>query len=253
MILVLGATGTTGSALIEALLARDHPVTAVTREPARVRPRKGLTVTTGIVPADAIYLVAPAGPEIAEHDRRNLRAALDAGIGRVVKLSAIGADDDRLGGWHQPGEVAVRASGLRWTILRPTTFASNSLAWAPDIRAGRPIANFWGDGRQGVIDPDDVAEVAAEALTGDDHHGRTYTLTGPELITVPEQVAVLGEILGVGATAKDTPPEGVGVFADGARFVRDGHNAIVTDDAEQILGRRPAPFRAWADRNRARF
>ena len=153
MILVLGATGTTGSALVDALLGRDLEVTAVTRNPPGVQPRPGLTVSQEIVPADAIYLVAPPGPEIPDHDRRHLRAAVDAGIGRVVKLSAIGTPEtpvrEALGGWHQPGEQAVRASGLRWTILRPTTFASNSLAWADDLRHGRPIANFWGDGKQG--------------------------------------------------------------------------------------------------------
>ncbi|MBU2662287.1 NAD(P)H-binding protein [Actinoplanes bogorensis] len=253
MILVLGATGTTGSALVDALLSGGHEVTAVTRDPARMRARAGLTISTGIEPADAIYLVAPPGPEIPEHDLANIRAAIGLGIKRIVKLSAIGTPDHpvretQLGSWHQPGEAAVRASGRSWTILRPTTFASNSLAWADDLREGRPIPNFWGDGRQGVVDPADVAAVAAAALTSDAHDGQTYTLTGPELITVPEQVAVLGEILGVKATAVDTPSE-----AEGARLVREGGNAVVTGDVERILGRRPATFRAWAEANRARF
>ncbi|MBM2617710.1 NAD(P)H-binding protein [Actinoplanes sp. LDG1-06] len=258
MILVLGATGTTGSALVETLLARGREVTAVTRDPSKVAVRDGLAVSTSIVPAEAIYLVAPPGPEIVEHDRRYLEAARANGIGRVVKLSAIGTPetpvpDNQLGSWHQPGEEAVRRSGLVWTILRPTTFASNSLAWADDLRSGRPVPNFWGDGQQGVIDPADIAAVAAEALTGDDHDGQTYTLTGPELITVPEQVAILGEVIGGGATTKDMDAGEIGVFAEGARFVREGRNAVLTDDVERILGRRPATFRAWAEANRARF
>ncbi len=210
MILVTDATGTTGSALVRELLTRGHEVTAVTRLPGRVAPQAGLTVSTTIVPADAIYLVAPAGPEIPAHDRDNLAAALANGIGRVVKLSAIGAPEQpvpetQIGSWHQPGEEAVRTSGAAWTILRPTTFASNSLFWATDLRAGKAVANIFGDGRQGVVDPDDVAAVAAEALISGAHDGRTYTLTGPELISVPEQVAQLGEVLGIAATTVDVP------------------------------------------------
>ena len=78
MILVTGATGTTGSALLDELLGRGQEVTAVTREPSRIEPRDGLTVSTDIVAADALYLVAPAGPGIPEHDRRNLEAAQPA-------------------------------------------------------------------------------------------------------------------------------------------------------------------------------
>ncbi|MGW5771877.1 hypothetical protein ACWEVY_22380 [Streptomyces longwoodensis] len=64
-----------------------------------------------------------------------------------------------------------------------------------------------GNGRQGVIDPRDVAEVAARALLDAGHGGRTYTLTGPEAISVPEQAAVLADVLGRPVTARDLSPE----------------------------------------------
>ncbi|WP_250027185.1 NAD(P)H-binding protein [Paractinoplanes maris] len=257
-ILVTGASGTTGSALVHHLLAHGHEVTAVTRDPRRIPPRPGLTVSTTIVPARAAYLVAPAGPAVPDHDRANLAAAVGAGIRRVVKLSAIGTPETpvpltQLGAWHQPGEEALRTSGLEWTILRPTTFASNSLAWAGDLRHGRPVPNVFGNGRQGVVDPADVAAVAAAALTTGDHDGRTYTLTGPELISVPEQVAQLGEVLGRPASTVEVPLEEAGVFAEGARLVRDGGNAIVTGDVHVVLGRPPRTYRDWAEDNRGRF
>lgn len=96
----------------------------------------------------------------------------------------------------------MRESGLAWTILRPSSFASNALAWAPDIRAGRPIPNLFGAGQQGVVDPADVAEVAAEALTGAGHGGRIYTLTGPDLLSVPDQTRILSGALGVRINAR---------------------------------------------------
>ena len=268
MILVTGATGTTGSVLVDDLLARGVEVAAMTRDPARVAARPGLTVTTGIVPADAIYLVALAGPATPDHDVATLRAAVEAGVRRVVLLSAIGTPDSgdvpagRVGSLHRPAERAVRECGLPWTILRPTTFASNMLAWAADIRAGRPIPNFFGEGRQGVVDPADVSAVAAEALTGPGHEGRTYTITGPELLTFDEQAAQLGDALGVDVRTVDVPlaearghfpPAIADVVLDGAALVRRGGNAVVTDDVERVLGRKPGTFRGWAEAHRHLF
>jgi uncharacterized protein YbjT (DUF2867 family) len=262
MILVTGATGTTGSALVRDLLARGVQVAAMTRDPARVEPRPGLTVTTRVVPADAIYLVCLAGPATPGLDVATLGAAVDAGIRRVVLLSAIGTPEHdvpagRVGSLHRPAERALReSSGLLWTILRPTTFASNTLAYAGDIRAGRPVPNLFGDGQQGVIDPADVSAVAAEVLTGRGHEGRTYTLTGPELLTFPEQMAYLG------ATTVDVPlsearayfPYEIADLAmDGAAMVRAGGNAVVTGDVETVLGRKPGTFSAWAEANQHRF
>ena len=262
MILVTGATGTTGSLLVRDLLDRGLEVAAMTRDPARVPARPGLTATTEVVPAEAMYLLPPAARTPPGYEENLLRAAAEAGIGRVVRLSAIGTPDTghdlppgHLGAWHFRGEQALRRSGLEWTVLRPTTFATNLLAWAPDIRAGRPVVNPFGDGKQGVIDPADIAAVAAEVLTGDGHHGQTYTLTGPELITVPEQLAVLADILGRPIEVLDRepspelfPPEIAEAATAGARLVRSGGNAIVTPDVERITSRRPATFRAWAEK-----
>ncbi|MCY1141739.1 NAD(P)H-binding protein [Actinoplanes sp. Pm04-4] len=262
MILVTGATGTTGSALVRELLDRGREVAAMTRAPARVPERPGLTATTVVVPAEAMYLLPPAARTPLDYEQNLLRAAREAGIRRVVRLSAIGTPDTdhdlppgHLGAWHFQGEQALRRSGLEWTVLRPSTFATNSLAWAPGIRAGRPIVNPFGDGRQGVIDPADIAAVAAEVLTADGHHGRTYTLTGPELITVPEQLAVLSGIVGRPIEVIDRepspelfPPEIAEAATAGARLVRAGGNAILTPDVEEITSRRPATFRMWAER-----
>jgi len=261
MILVTGATGTIGSALVDQLLAADVEVIALTRDPSKVEPRPGLTVTTEIRKARAVFLLTPAGPAAPAIDQAFLRQAIRAGAERVVKLSAIGTPSEPTNGnWHQPGEQAVRESGLAWTILRPTTFDSNTLAWAGDIRAGRPVPNVFDDGKQGVIDPADVAAVAAEALTTDGHDGRTYTLTGPELLSVPEQAAHLAEALKVPVTTVDVPPtpdlfpaELAEVALAGAELVRTGGNAIVTGDVERVLGRRPGTYRAWAEANRDRF
>jgi uncharacterized protein YbjT (DUF2867 family) len=168
----------------------------MTRDPARVRPSRGVDVVRAdfddpaslrraTAGTEAVFLLtAPATPT-PRHDLALLDAARAAGTTRVVKVSAIGTGEtgegnQAVGAWHLLAERAVQASGMAWTLLRPSVFASNTLHWADAIRAGDPVPNLTGRGRQGVVDPRDVAAVAAEALTSPSHHtGQTYTLTGP--------------------------------------------------------------------------
>ncbi len=125
-----------------------------------------------------------------------------------------------------------------------------------------------GDGASGVIDPRDIAEVAVRALLDAGHAGRTYTLTGPEAISVPGQAAVLAEVLGRPVPTRDLSPEQTRDFLrtawgmDGIRaesaltglaFVRAGGNAVVTEDTQQVLGRPARTYREWAEDHREAF
>ncbi|MFF1307140.1 NAD(P)H-binding protein [Streptomyces sp. NPDC058307] len=274
MILVTGATGTIGSDVVRRLVARGEKVRALTRDPGGAQLPPGVeavrghhrdldSVAAAMAGADAAFLVGVFGPEDADSDGGMVRAARAAGVRRVVKLSAISAGDPRtgLGGIaHGHGEEAVRESGLEWVILRPSAFASNTLSWAEAIRSGEPAPNMLGVGRQGVVDPRDVAEVAVAALVDAGHVGRTYTLTGPETLSPQDQAAVLGEVLGGRVELRDlTPPQTRELLvasgwseqaAQGllrsVRFVAEGGNAVVTGDVEEVLGRPARTYREWA-------
>ncbi|MFE3034178.1 NAD(P)H-binding protein [Streptomyces canus] len=281
MILVTGATGTIGSDVVRRLVARGEKVRALTREPGRAQLPPGAeavrghhrdlgSVASAMAGADAAFLVGVFGPEDAGSDRGMVAAARAAGVRRVVKLSAISAGDPRtgLGGIaHGHGEEAVRESGLEWVILRPSAFASNTLGWAEAVRAGTPVPNMLGEGRQGVVDPRDVAEIAVAALAGPGHVGRTYTLTGPETLSPQDQAATLSEVLGRRVELRElTPPEtrellvASGWSEESAqgmlrsvRFVAEGGNAVVTGDVEEVLGRPARTYREWARDHREAF
>ncbi|WP_067700262.1 SDR family oxidoreductase [Nocardia jejuensis] len=281
MIVITGATGTIGSEIVRQLIERGVKVRAVTRDPDRARFPGGVEVVRGdyadtasmaaaMTGAEAAFLVGLLGPDYVELDRALVAAARDAGVRRVVKLSAIGTGDaalGRVGTWHLPGEQAVRDSGVAWTILRPSSFASNTFSWIDPVRAGGPVPNLTGSGAQGVIDPRDVAAVAVAALLSPDHDGRVYTLTGPRALTAHEQAAALSEALGRPIEVIDVPLEtarehmlaaGMSAeFADGAMagqaYVREGGNARVTGDVEAVLGRPPRGYAEWARDHAAAF
>ncbi|MBF6075297.1 NAD(P)H-binding protein [Nocardia beijingensis] len=280
MIVITGATGTIGSEIVRQLSSRGTAIRAVTRDPDRADVPAGVEVARGdytdvasmakaMAGAEAAFVVGVLGPEYAELDRALIATARDAGVGRIVKLSAIGTGDPglgRVGTWHMPGEQAARDSGVDWTILRPSSFASNTLSWAAAIRAGQPVPNMTGDAAQGVVDPRDVAGVAVEALVSAGHAGRIYTLTGPELLTTHDLAATLATVTGHPVDVTDIPEtearahmlaSGMSVeFADGAlagqKYVRAGHNAIVTPDVVEILGR-ARTFAEWATDHASAF
>ncbi|WP_225825278.1 NAD(P)H-binding protein [Streptomyces naphthomycinicus] len=281
MILVTGATGTIGGEVVRQLVSRGEKVRALTRDPGRARVPEGVEAVRGsygdpdaleaaLAGVTAVFLLRPPGPDEG-HDAVTVAAARAAGVRRLVKLSAIATGDlesGPSGEWHVAGERAVRESGAEWTVLRPSSFATNTLSWGAALRAGEPVPNMTGEGTSGVVDPVDVAAVAVRALLDERHAGRTYTLTGPEAISVPEQAAVLASVLGRPVPTRDLSPDETrdflrtawgfdaeraeGVLA-GVTYVRRGGNALVTEDVPEVLGRTARTYRAWAVDNKGAF
>ncbi|WP_225730368.1 MULTISPECIES: NAD(P)H-binding protein [unclassified Nocardia] len=281
MIVITGATGTIGGEIVRQLAARGEKVRAVTRDPGRADLPPSVEVVRGdyrdadsiaaaLAGAEAAFLVGQLGPGYEDLDPALAHAARDAGVRRMVKLSAIGTGEPGLPDFskrHLPGEQAVRESGAVWTILRPSMFATNTLSWAPAIRAGKPVPNMTGTGGQGVTDPRDIAAVAIEALLSDAHAERIYTLTGPAVLNTHELVAILSTVLHRTIEVADIPldamkqhmidagmtPEFAELAVVGQTYVRDNGNAVITDDVEKVLGRPPHTYAQWAADHVAAF
>jgi uncharacterized protein YbjT (DUF2867 family) len=159
---------------------------------------------------------------------------------------------------HQESEAAVRASGLAWTILRPSGFMSNALGWAGQIRAGDEVRVPFAQVPIAAIDPHDIAAVAAAVLNRPQHHGLAHALSGPAALLPADQLTVLSGVLDrplrLVAQADDearaemsatTPARYVDAFF---RFFSDGEfdDSAVLDTVEEITGRPPRTFEDWA-------
>jgi uncharacterized protein YbjT (DUF2867 family) len=185
----------------------------------------------------------------------------------VVYLSSsavrFGADTDPIARLHADLEAVVQQSGLDWTILRADTFASNALGWAGQLRAGDTVRGP-DSAATAVIDPADIAAAAVHLLT-DSQSRTTHTVTGPQVLSRADQVAILGTALGRQLTFEPTP-----FAAARAQLTADGRPAalvealigsaerrprsdLVTTTVQDLTGRPARGFRAWADRNAAAF
>ena len=271
-ILVVGATGKTGSRVAAQLVARGITVRAASRTKAEAVANvvpvpfdwdDPETYKTALDGTGSLYFVPPSFrtdyPPLVD---RLLEAAAGAGVERVVYLSARGA----AAGDHVPmraTEISLERSGLPATILRPAWFAQNfteSFLY-PIIMDQGVVAVPTGTGRTPFVDLDDVAAVAVAALLGEGHTGRLYDLSGPVSMTWSEAAETIGQVAGRKITFVDAPPAdwetaaiGMGVPADYAAhvselfsLVRDGREDYVSPDVAQVLGREPRSFGAWAE------
>ena len=209
MILVTGATGTVGREVVIQLLAAGEQVRGMTRNPstakldARVELVKGDfaapdTLAKAVDGVERVFSLT-FGPQTGTHERDLAGLAKKAGVRHIVKLSAMGGDGETKNAirkWHEQGEEAIKATGISWTVVRPGGFMSNALHWRETVRTQGKVFSNYGDGKLPSVHPRDIAAVAVRALTSDGHERKTYHLTGPEALSVGEQVDILSEVLG---------------------------------------------------------
>ena len=280
MILVTGATGTVGREVVAQLLQAGQSVRAMTRNPAQAQIDRRVEVVTGdfSVPETLARAVEGTervfsltfGPQTGVQERHLARAAKAAGVHHIVKLSALGGDNETrntIRKWHDEGEQAIRDTGIALTVLRPGAFMSNALHWRESIRAHGKVFSNYGDGKLPPVHPRDIAAVAVRALTADGHAGRVYPLTGPEALSVSEQVEILSAATGkrleyvpvtdeaarTGFEQAGMPAFLIDALLPFAAFIRSGRAAEVVDTVEAVTGRPALTFRDWARENAAAF
>jgi uncharacterized protein YbjT (DUF2867 family) len=280
MILVFGATGTTGGEVARQLIQAGQKPRLLVRNPSKAHTFEGKaeivqgdldrpeSLATAMKGVDKVYLVsAPTtDPEI---EGNAIDAAKKAGVEHVVKLSVFGADApyEMFSRWHAQSEARLRESGLAWTMLRPQHFMSNALQWAETIRSQGAFYQPTGEGRWAAIDPADIGAAAVMALTKPGHEGQAYTLSGPESLSAAQYAAKLSAAIGKPVKFVDVPPEATrgGLSKSGLPPVlvdallellaatKAGKLDVVTDGVFKATGRKAATFDDWARRHAAAF
>ncbi|TDE14995.1 SDR family oxidoreductase [Jiangella asiatica] len=284
-VLITGANGAVSSALLDALEGSDLTLRALVRDPSKSAQleRRGVEVfaadlgdPTSLPPAfdgvDDLWLLTAMDPRSPEHSMNAVWAARQAGVERVVRLSAIGAAYDaptRNGRLHAMADHELQASGRHWTILRPHAFMQNLLWQAGTIAADGVFAFNMGGARLGMIDARDVAEVAAHVLRAEPerHHGKIYTLSGPQIMTYVEAAEQLGQLLGrpvryVAASAEEAHAGMVGsgishwlagMLVEYGEAMVTGFGEFTTPDVENVVGRPARSFGVFARDHLAAF
>lgn len=281
MILVTGATGTVGREVVAQLLANGQKVRAMTRNPMRAKLDSRVEVVRGdfedpaslsntLRGVDRVFSLT-VGPRTGIHENNVAEAAKAAGVRHIVKLSAMGGDGETtkndIRKWHDEGERAFRATGIPLTVLYPGAFMSNALHWRESIRATGKVFSNYGDGKLPPVHPRDIAAVAVRALTTPGHEGKSYVITGPEALTVGEQVKILANAVGKsieyvavsddairsGMEKAGLPTPLINALIPFAAYIRSGNAAQVFPTVQEVTGRQPFTFTDWARENAAAF
>ncbi len=282
-VLVTGATGNVGSGVVRELRGRGVPVRAFVRDAAKATAMfgDGVEIVTGdfahaasvrraMDGVDAVFLACSNQPCQVEFETGVIDAAREAGVRRIVKLSALGAEIGSpvaFWDWHGRIEEHLRASGVPAVVLRPAFSMANLLGWADQIKQTASLFVPAARARIAMIDPGDVAAVAAAALTAKTHDGQTFTLTGPEPITFERVADELSAVAGRRVLFVAVPDEaarqalvgrGVPEFAAVQvvtimGLLRQGAQDITTGTVRALTGRQPRSFARFARDNARLF
>ncbi len=282
MILVTGATGQVGREVVRQLAAESEPVRALVRDPARASHIRlpGVDVAIGdmgrpetLDPAlqgvDRVFLLSPADPEQVTLQGNVVQASKRAGVARIVKISVAGGPDaaTQIGRWHWTTEKQIEASGLGFTMLRPTLYMQQTLSFAPSVATSGSFSAPMGTGEVAMVDARDVAAVAVRVLTEGGHDQKIYDLTGPEALSFDAVADALSEAIGRKVSYVHVPPEyfrkqllGGGVprwLVDDMLLLfasfRDGYGAAVSNSVQAVTGSKPRTFRQFARDHAAAF
>ncbi|MFD2512270.1 SDR family oxidoreductase [Pontibacter locisalis] len=210
-VLVIGGTGTVGSQTVKELLQKNMEVHVLTRDPEKAKslPEGAKAVIGNILDPetvksifkgmDGVFMLNPVSTEETTEGLFAINGARMAGVKRFVYMSV----QDIEKAVHLPHfgsklsiETALKDSGIPYTILRPNNFYQNDY-WFKDaiLQYGvypQPLGNK-GTSR---VDVRDIAELAAIAMTSDEHEGKTYNLVGPEPLTGPGTAELWSKALG---------------------------------------------------------
>jgi uncharacterized protein YbjT (DUF2867 family) len=282
MILLTGATGKTGGETARALLARGATARILVRDPEKAGALRaaGMEIAVGDVsdPASVakalagitrLLILLPNSQQQGELEKQLVDLAKKAGVRHIVKMSSMEAVPDArapIPRIHWAVEEYIRKSGLAWTMLKPNFFMQNFLGSARSIKENKSFSLPMGDGKTAMADVRDIGAVAAEVLTGAGHEGKSYEITGPELLSFHQVAERFSEVLGTRITY--VPADPVAYLAILKKVLAEWHaDAVsqlfaeiaggatphVTDTFQKLIGRPPIALAQFIRDHRTAF
>jgi NAD(P)H dehydrogenase (quinone) len=280
MILVIGATGTIGQALVKKLKADGATFKALVRDA-----QKGAALDCPYVVGDLddhssmdtalqgvtdVFLNSTPGFAMVRQQTGAIDAAIGAGVTRVVSISSPGADSKSpsfLGRSHGEVDDYLKASGLAWVILQPSAFMQNFFQYAATIKAEGKFYGAYGDGKIGFIDVADIAAVASVVLQRPAFGGQSIVITGDALLSHADVADLLTQQLGKPMAYVNMPVDVIveRMTADGLpeQFARElgammqgmagGSAAFKNDKVLEITGQPPRSFSQFITDNIAAY
>ena len=271
MILVTGASGNVGGAVLNELRRLGAPVRAMYRSEADAsKAPTGVdraiadfadrpSLDRALEGIERVFLVCSPIPQLVELETNMVEACRAHDIRHLVYNSALGAGETPASfpSWHYDVETKIAHARIPSTILRPESFMQNVVNfYSPTIRSQGAFYGALKNAPIAYIDVADIAAVAANTLTSEGHAGQTYVLTGSELLTQEEIAARISKLTGWPVKYVDLAPKDLkqAMVAQGTpawladallelqAYYTDGPGAKVTDAVQRVLGRKPRSF-----------
>ena len=291
MIIITGASGQFGRAAAELLLTKvpADQVILTSRSPDKLEDfrKQGAhmryadfdnkaSLGAAFAGGTKMLLISTArvGTRVSQH-RNAIEAAVAAGVDHIAYTSIISADEPgnpaivKLD--HRATEEIIEQSGADWTFLRDSQYAEAIAgAMVPGALIAGKLPDNCGDGKVAFVSREDCVAVAVGVLTQEGHRRKAYDLTGPELLSIPEAMAIASEIIGkeievipvddeamfayfdsLGAPrhASDIVPDGPIPWSSDdmvtfGQAIKEGYFNKINDNVERITGRPPKSLRA---------
>lgn len=270
---VSGASGHLGKAVVAELLRRsgEREVVAISRTPDTVsgpaEVRSGdydqpESLSRAYAGVDRLLIITTVAPEPGKRGAQvvaAIDAAVNAGVGHIVLMSAVGTrreEEPARGASYWRGEQHLIATAPAWTILRMNFYAEAFVQLAQAALAQGVLAGL-AENRAAFVARDDVAAAAAGILIGEGHVGAIYSATGPERLSGAERAAVIADVAGrpvafrviteeqlrAALTQAGLPAGAIETVVSIQASFAVGAFDILTGDVERLGGRPPKPLR----------
>lgn len=282
MILLTGVTGKIGGETARQLIAKGAKLRALVRDAGKAADLQAAgvelvvgdiadagTVKRALAGVDKAFLLLPNGEQQEANEKQFTDLCVAAGVKHLVKMSSMEATataQTPIPRAHWAVEEYIRASGLAWTMVKPNFFMQNLLASAKSIREQDRFSLPMGAGTTGMADARDIGAVCAEVLTGRGHAGKSYEITGPEVLNFAQVAERFSAVLGRKIAYVPLPMEQFRERMTGVlkpwhldavcqlfQEIADIGLDHTTDTFRKLIGRDPIPLRQFIEDHIALF